>query len=159
MKAVYFAWVRERIGLSEEEIAPPREVATVRQLIDWLSARGDGYAAAFAHPGDDPRRDRQGPRRSERADRRGPRNRLLPADDGRLRWPRRSRRRRCASRRRTSTRRARRRCSTHGRRDVGALVSFTGLCRDEDGALAALELEHYPGMAEAEIAPRRGARR
>src|SRR5690606_15645556 len=29
---------------------------------------------------------------------------------------------------------------------------FTGLCRDEGGALAALELEHYPGMAEAEIA-------
>lgn len=51
MKAVYFAWVRERIGLAEEEIAPPREVATVRQLIDWLSARGDGYAAAFANPG------------------------------------------------------------------------------------------------------------
>ncbi len=41
---------------------------------------------------------------------------------------------------------------TQGRRDIGALVSFTGLCRDEDGALDALELEHYPGMAEAEIA-------
>jgi molybdopterin synthase catalytic subunit len=40
---------------------------------------------------------------------------------------------------------------TSGRRDIGALVSFTGLCRDEDGALAALELEHYPGMAEEEI--------
>lgn len=39
-----------------------------------------------------------------------------------------------------------------GRRDVGAIVSFTGLCRDEGGRLAALELEHYPGMAEAEIA-------
>ena len=39
-----------------------------------------------------------------------------------------------------------------GRTDIGALVSFTGLCRDEDGRLAALELEHYPGMAEAEIA-------
>ncbi|HEY5795391.1 MAG TPA: molybdenum cofactor biosynthesis protein MoaE [Bosea sp. (in: a-proteobacteria)] len=39
-----------------------------------------------------------------------------------------------------------------GRRDIGAVVSFTGLCRDEGGALAALELEHYPGMAEAEIA-------
>lgn len=39
-----------------------------------------------------------------------------------------------------------------GRRDIGALVSFTGLCRDEGGMLAALELEHYPGMAEAEIA-------
>jgi molybdopterin synthase catalytic subunit len=38
-----------------------------------------------------------------------------------------------------------------GRTDIGALVSFTGLCRDEGGALAALEIEHYPGMAEAEI--------
>jgi molybdopterin synthase catalytic subunit len=35
--------------------------------------------------------------------------------------------------------------------DVGAIVTFTGLCRDEAGTLAALELEHYPGMAEAEI--------
>ncbi|MHB2208917.1 molybdenum cofactor biosynthesis protein MoaE [Methylobacterium sp. CM6257] len=34
---------------------------------------------------------------------------------------------------------------------AGAVVTFTGLCRDEDGRLAALELEHYPGMAEAEI--------
>lgn len=31
---------------------------------------------------------------------------------------------------------------------AGALVSFTGLCRDEGGRLSALELEHYPGMAE-----------
>jgi molybdopterin synthase catalytic subunit len=40
---------------------------------------------------------------------------------------------------------------TAGRADIGALVAFTGLCRDEGGRLAALELEHYPGMAEAEI--------
>ena len=40
---------------------------------------------------------------------------------------------------------------TEGRSDVGALVSFTGYCRDEGETLAALELEHYPGMAEAEI--------
>ncbi|MCF6320865.1 MAG: molybdenum cofactor biosynthesis protein MoaE [Rhizobiaceae bacterium] len=40
---------------------------------------------------------------------------------------------------------------TAGRHDIGAVVSFSGLCRDEDGTLAALELEHYPGMAEAEI--------
>jgi len=39
-----------------------------------------------------------------------------------------------------------------GRADIGAVVTFTGLCRDEQGRLAALELEHYPGMAEAEIA-------
>jgi molybdopterin synthase catalytic subunit len=40
---------------------------------------------------------------------------------------------------------------TRGRTDVGAIVTFTGLCRDEGGSLAALELEHYPGMAEDEI--------
>jgi molybdopterin synthase catalytic subunit len=39
-----------------------------------------------------------------------------------------------------------------GRRDVGAIVSFVGYCRDEGGRLAALELEHYPGMAEEEMA-------
>ena len=38
-----------------------------------------------------------------------------------------------------------------GRADIGALVSFIGLCRDEGGTLAALELEHYPGMAEDEL--------
>ena len=43
---------------------------------------------------------------------------------------------------------------TRGRTDIGAVVTFTGLCRaDEDGEpIAALTLEHYPGMAEAEIA-------
>jgi molybdopterin synthase catalytic subunit len=40
---------------------------------------------------------------------------------------------------------------TAGNADIGAVVSFAGLCRDESGRLAALELEHYPGMAEAEI--------
>ena len=43
---------------------------------------------------------------------------------------------------------------TRGRTDIGAVVTFTGICRgDEAGApLAAMTLEHYPGMAEAEIA-------
>jgi molybdopterin synthase catalytic subunit len=41
---------------------------------------------------------------------------------------------------------------TRGCADIGAVVTFTGLCRDEAGSLSALELEHYPGMAEAEIA-------
>jgi sulfur-carrier protein len=47
MKAVYFAWVRERIGKSEEQIAPPADVFNVGDLIAWLSKRGDGYAYAF----------------------------------------------------------------------------------------------------------------
>ncbi len=38
-----------------------------------------------------------------------------------------------------------------GRPEIGAVVTFTGLCRDEQGQLSALELEHYPGMAEEEI--------
>lgn len=40
---------------------------------------------------------------------------------------------------------------TRDRRDAGAVASFVGLCRDEGGRLSGLELEHYPGMAEAEI--------
>jgi len=35
--------------------------------------------------------------------------------------------------------------------DIGAVVAFTGLCRDESNTLSALELEHYPGMAEKEM--------
>jgi len=50
MRAVYFAWVRERIGLAEEEIAPPAQVVTVRDLAQWLAARGEGYATAFENP-------------------------------------------------------------------------------------------------------------
>jgi molybdopterin synthase catalytic subunit len=40
---------------------------------------------------------------------------------------------------------------TRGRPDIGAVVTFTGLCRDEGGRLAALELEHYAGMTEEEV--------
>jgi molybdopterin synthase catalytic subunit len=42
---------------------------------------------------------------------------------------------------------------TKGRTDIGAVVSFSGICRDSEGGdkIAALTLEHYPGMAEAEI--------
>jgi molybdopterin synthase catalytic subunit len=43
---------------------------------------------------------------------------------------------------------------TKARADIGAVVSFSGICRGSEGseAIAALTLEHYPGMAEAEIA-------
>ena len=42
---------------------------------------------------------------------------------------------------------------TRDRTDVGAVVSFSGICRGAEGSatIAALTLEHYPGMAEAEI--------
>ena len=43
---------------------------------------------------------------------------------------------------------------TRGRTDIGAVVTFAGICRDHEAGrgVSALTLEHYPGMAEAEIA-------
>lgn len=51
MRVRYFAWVRERVGVAEEELKPPAEVTTVGALAAWLSTRGEGYAHAFADPG------------------------------------------------------------------------------------------------------------
>ena len=50
VKLRYFAWVRERIGKPEEDVDLPVGVATVADLIDWLSHRGDEYAHAFDNP-------------------------------------------------------------------------------------------------------------
>ena len=47
MKLVYFAWVRERIGQAEEDVALPGGIATVADLVAWLKTRGEGYAHAF----------------------------------------------------------------------------------------------------------------
>jgi sulfur-carrier protein len=49
MKLVYFASLRERIGVNEEEVEPPAAVRTVAELIGWLGARDEFYAAAFAN--------------------------------------------------------------------------------------------------------------
>jgi len=48
MKVLYFAWLRSKTGIAEEDISPPETVATVGQLIDWLKEKGEGYQAAFA---------------------------------------------------------------------------------------------------------------
>ncbi len=50
MKAVYFAWVRERVGKAEEDLNPPPTVATIEDLVAWLSGRGENYAYAFEKP-------------------------------------------------------------------------------------------------------------
>jgi molybdopterin synthase sulfur carrier subunit len=50
LKLVYFAWVRERVGKAEEEVALPKDVATVGDLLKWLSGRGEEYAHAFENP-------------------------------------------------------------------------------------------------------------
>ena len=51
MKVRYFAWVRERVGKVEEDLEPPPEVTTVRDLVAWLAGQGEGYAYAFENPG------------------------------------------------------------------------------------------------------------
>jgi len=47
MQVLYFGWVRSRIGIGKEELSPPQEVANVADLIEWLKAKGGGYANAF----------------------------------------------------------------------------------------------------------------
>ncbi|MEQ8805001.1 MAG: MoaD/ThiS family protein, partial [Rhodospirillales bacterium] len=44
VKLLYFAWLREKAGVGEEDVPPPATVATVAQLIDWLEAQGGGRA-------------------------------------------------------------------------------------------------------------------
>jgi len=46
---LYFAWLRERTGMSEERVAPPAGVSTVGELIAWLMQRSPGHASAFAN--------------------------------------------------------------------------------------------------------------
>ena len=50
MKLRYFAWVRERIGVTEEEVDLPGGIATVGDLLAWLKSRGPEYAHALAEP-------------------------------------------------------------------------------------------------------------
>ncbi len=48
MKIVYFAWLREKAGISEEQVSPPDTVKDVKGLIEWLRGRGAGHAEALA---------------------------------------------------------------------------------------------------------------
>jgi molybdopterin synthase sulfur carrier subunit len=50
MKILYFAWLRERIGIGEEDIELPADVATIGDLMSYLAGRGEEYAYAFENP-------------------------------------------------------------------------------------------------------------
>ena len=50
MRVRYFAWVRERVGVGEEDVDLPAEVANVADLMAYLARRDEGYGAAFAQP-------------------------------------------------------------------------------------------------------------
>lgn len=49
MKLLYFAWVRQKVGVAEESVTPPPEVRDVAGLMAWLATRSPGHADAFAH--------------------------------------------------------------------------------------------------------------
>jgi sulfur-carrier protein len=48
MKLLYFAWVKEKVGMGAEDVALPPEIATIGELIAWLKTRGPEFANAFA---------------------------------------------------------------------------------------------------------------
>ncbi len=48
MNLLYFAWVRQKIGKSEEVFDLPENIRTVRALAEYLRSRGEGYGDAFA---------------------------------------------------------------------------------------------------------------
>ncbi|MBY9061750.1 molybdopterin converting factor subunit 1 [Sphingomonas yunnanensis] len=50
MRLLYFAWVRERVGIGEEEVTPPSSVTTVAELVAWLAAASERHATAFGEP-------------------------------------------------------------------------------------------------------------
>ena len=49
LRILYFAWVRQKIGLAGEEVSPPAEVVDIAGLMQWLAGRSPGHAAAFAN--------------------------------------------------------------------------------------------------------------
>jgi molybdopterin synthase sulfur carrier subunit len=48
IELLYFAGVREAIGKNGEQVEPPADIVSLADLVDWLAARGGGYAQAFA---------------------------------------------------------------------------------------------------------------
>ena len=47
VQVLYFAWVRQKVGVGAEEVSPPPEVSDVAGLMSWLSGRSPGHAEAF----------------------------------------------------------------------------------------------------------------
>ena len=51
MRLVYFAWVRERVGKTDEEVDLPPSISTIADLVAWLKDQGEEYAYAFENDG------------------------------------------------------------------------------------------------------------
>ncbi|WP_193367460.1 molybdopterin converting factor subunit 1 [Pelagibius marinus] len=51
MKLLYFAWLKTKTGMAEEDVALPEDVATVGELLTWLEGRGANFADALSDRG------------------------------------------------------------------------------------------------------------
>ena len=51
MRVLYFAWLRQKTGVAEEEVVPPADVQDVRGLVEWLASLSPAHADAFLHRG------------------------------------------------------------------------------------------------------------
>jgi molybdopterin synthase sulfur carrier subunit len=49
LKLVYFAWLRERLSMSEEIVDLPEGTHTVSDLLGWLASRNEAFAGVFEH--------------------------------------------------------------------------------------------------------------
>jgi len=49
MKVLYFAWLRTKTGIGEEDVSPPEDIATAGALVDWLADRSPRHADALAN--------------------------------------------------------------------------------------------------------------
>ncbi|HYD31724.1 MAG TPA: molybdopterin converting factor subunit 1 [Azospirillaceae bacterium] len=50
MKVLYFAWLRAKVGMGQEDVVPPDTVRDVASLLDWLKDRSPKHAEALANP-------------------------------------------------------------------------------------------------------------
>jgi molybdopterin synthase catalytic subunit len=132
---LYFAWVREGIGLSSERVEPPIDVVDIAGLIGWLAGRSEGHARALADPSRPEGRDRPGFRRARRPYRRRARDCDLPAGHRRM----------IEARLQAAPFDAGAELARLGLLGGGGLASFTGIVRG-DGGLTELFLEHHPAM-------------
>lgn len=51
MRILYFAWLRHRVGIGQEDVALPAGIATVGDLGNWLAERHPGFREAWESPG------------------------------------------------------------------------------------------------------------
>ena len=50
MKVLYFAWIRERIGVGQENIDLPDNINNLEQFLSWMKTRGENYEYALESP-------------------------------------------------------------------------------------------------------------